>query len=220
MLPFTQEEFFQVFRQYNSAFWPAAWVAYGAAALSLYLVMSRNRFAGPVMAATLAVMWTWTGIAYHYLHFSRINGAALLFAALFLMGSAVFAFVGLWKNDFRFDGPWTMRNAAGWLLMAYAAIAYPLLGLAAGHSWAELPLFGITPCPVTLFTFGAILLLRPPMSRLLLVMPLIWSLIGGTAAFLLQVPQDWPLLFAGVATVLLVALSGGFRREAAGAANK
>jgi hypothetical protein len=30
----------------------------------------------------------------------------------------------------------------------------------------------------------------------LLVVPGAWSIIGGSAAFLLGMPQDWPLLFA------------------------
>ena len=29
-------------------------------------------------------------------------------------------------------------------------------------------------------------------------MPLLWSLVGGSAAFLLQVPQDWALLLSGI----------------------
>jgi hypothetical protein len=40
--------------------------------------------------------------------------------------------------------------------------------------------------------------------RRLLAIPLLWSLIGGSAAFLLGVPQDWLLLFSGVVTVLVL----------------
>ena len=65
-------------------------------------------------------------------------------------------------------------------------------------------MFGITPCPVTLFTFGLVFLTTAPISRGLLVVPIVWSLIGGSAAFLLAVPQDWPLLFSGAAAVLVL----------------
>jgi len=37
-----------------------------------------------------------------------------------------------------------------------------------------------------------------------LVIPFIWSLIGGSAAVLLHVPQDWLLLVSGFITVLLI----------------
>jgi hypothetical protein len=56
-------------------------------------------------------------------------------------------------------------------------------------------MFGITPCPLTLFTFGILLLASGRIRWSLLVVPGAWSLIGGSAAFLLDVPQDWPLLF-------------------------
>jgi hypothetical protein len=67
-----------------------------------------------------------------------------------------------------------------------------------------MPMFGITPCPVTIFTFGVFLLAAAPVSRRLFVIPVIWSLIGGSAAFLLQVPQDWLLLFSGLSVVPLL----------------
>jgi hypothetical protein len=57
---------------------------------------------------------------------------------------------------------------------------------------------------VTLFTFGLLLLTVSPVPRWLLVIPVAWSVIGGTAAFLLQVPQDWILLFSGATAVLIM----------------
>ena len=48
------------------------------------------------------------------------------------------------------------------------------------------------------------LLTSAPVPRWLLIIPLAWSLVGGSAAFMLGVPQDWPLLFSGLTIVLLV----------------
>jgi hypothetical protein len=79
-----------------------------------------------------------------------------------------------------------------------------LIGFGTGHRYPGMPMFGITPCPVTIFTFGLLLLTTPQVSRWLLPIPFIWSLIGGSAAFLLGVPQDWPLLLSGIAVLLLV----------------
>jgi len=86
----------------------------------------------------------------------------------------------------------------------YAAALYPLLGLAMGHPSSELPTFGITPCPVTIFTFGMLLLTGQPVAHLLLVIPFLWSLVGSSAAILLRVPQDWLLLASGVVSVVLL----------------
>jgi hypothetical protein len=64
-----------------------------------------------------------------------------------------------------------------------------------------MPMFGITPCPVTLFSFGVLLLAQGPVPRRLLVIPFVWALVGGSAAFLLAVPQDWPLFASGLLVV-------------------
>lgn len=75
-----------------------------------------------------------------------------------------------------------------------------------------MPTFGVTPCPVTPFTFG-ILLLSPGTPWWLLVVPAAWSLVGGSAAYRLRVPQDWVLL-AGVLAVVPILRSP--RRYASG----
>ena len=97
-----------------------------------------------------------------------------------------------------------MATWVGMAFIAYAAIAYPLIGMAMGHSYPHLPMFGVTPCPVTIFTFGLFLLTTSPVARWLLVVPFVWSLIGGSAAILLNVPQDWFLLASGFIAVPLI----------------
>jgi hypothetical protein len=56
---------------------------------------------------------------------------------------------------------------------------------------------------VTIFTFGLLLIARRPPWPLLIV-PVLWSLVGGSAAFLLRVPQDWLLLVTGPLTLVLL----------------
>jgi hypothetical protein len=36
-------------------------------------------------------------------------------------------------------------------------VVYPLLGIRFGHSYPRAPLFGVAPCPTTIFTFGLLL---------------------------------------------------------------
>jgi hypothetical protein len=73
-------------------------------------------------------------------------------------------------------------------------------------------MFGVTPCPVTLFTFGVLLLSTVRVPRRILVVPVLWALIGGSASYLLHVPQDW-LLLASAASVFLIFQGRGARRE-------
>lgn len=203
MLPFTHEQFVAVFVRYNAHVWPAQVVAYLVALAMVAAIASRWHTKGRWVAAGLSLMWLWTGVAYHWLHFSPINKAAYFFGALFVLQALLLARAAL-VNGLRIAPANKTRAWLGWVLMVYAALVYPVLGLLAGWRAFELPMFGITPCPVTIFTFGIYLLSAPTMSRWLLVVPVLWALIGGSAAFLLHVPQDWALLASGFSVMLLL----------------
>lgn len=149
-------------------------------------------------------MWLWTGIAYHGVWFSQINKAAYLFAVLFVVQGGYLFYAGAVRRQIRFGLRADLATAVGAAFVAYAAIVYPLIGVAIGHAYPEMPMFGVTPCPVTIFTLGFFLLTIERLPRLLLLVPFIWSLIGGSAAMLLHVPQDWLLLVSGCIVVLLI----------------
>ena len=202
MLPFTREQFFDVFAAYNRAVWPAQVLA-GVLGLALLALLLRpSRAADRLIAAGLAVLWAWTGIVYHGLHFSRINPAALFFGALFVLQAAALCHAAL-RGGLHFGTSRTALAALGWALVGYAVLAYPLLGLWSGQRYPALPMFGITPCPLTIFTFGLLALARGRVAWWLLAIPLGWSLIGGSAAWLLSVPEDWLLPLSGLAVLLL-----------------
>lgn len=196
MLPFSKSQFFDIFLEFNTSIWPLQLLAYLLALTVLAALFRRS--GGIIVALTLALMWL-AAAAYHVLFFAKINTAAYLFGAMFAVQAALFLayysrqrFVLNWSGNF---------GIAGIALVAYASVAYPLLGLFAGHRLVELPSFGVTPCPATLFTFGILLLIPRPLPFWLVTIPGIWSLIGGSAAVLLDVPQDWPLLFSGALTI-------------------
>ena len=170
------------------------------------LLLRRSRTGGRGVSAGLAAMWLWTGIAYHGLYFTTINSAAWAFGALFVVQGALFLHAAIVRDVIDFGARSGPIAWLGWALVAYAGVLYPLLGLWAGHRYPELPMFGITPCPVTLFTFGLLLLAKPPVPLRLLVLPMVWSLIGGSAAFLIGMVQDWPLLLSGVVVGLIALL--------------
>jgi hypothetical protein len=203
MLPFTQEQFFSLFAQYNAGIRPVQIVACLLGLTMVTLLLRPSPAGSRVIGAGLAAMWAWTGIAYHWTYFSAINKAAFGFGALFVIQAAVFLYFGALRDRLRFGAASGPLAWLGWALVGYAALLYPLLGLGLGHPLAEIPMFGVTPCPVTIFTFGLLLLASSPVSRWILVIPFLWSLVGGSAAFLLGVPQDWLLLISGGSAFLI-----------------
>jgi len=204
MLPFSREQFLAVFVTYNEAVWPAQVLAYLLGLLMVALIIWPSAQRSRVVAAGLSAMWLWTAAAYHGTHFTTISAGAWGFAALFLVQGLLFIEAGVLRGRIAFGRAKGWTGWMGWVLVAYASIVYPLLGQMLGHGYPEMPMFGITPCPVTLFTFGLFLLTTEPIPRRLLVIPVVWSLIGGQAAFLLGMTQDWLLLFSGATVIPLL----------------
>jgi hypothetical protein len=80
-------------------------------------------------------------------------------------------------------------------------ILYPVLGAMAGHIYPASPVFGIMPCPTTIFTFGLLLWTERKVPGFLLVIPFLWALLGLSAAVTLGVHEDFGLPFAGLIAV-------------------
>lgn len=195
-LPFTREQFFDLFADYNLALWPALVALWLASAAVGLLLFSSRRLPDRWTSALLAAHWAWSGLAYHAAFFTRINPAARIFAILFLVEAVLFVRVGIVQRRLVFSrgrGGWAV---VAWLLVAYALL-YPALNAVQHHTVARIPAFGV-PCPTTIFTAG-LLLLTGPRSWPLAIVPVIWSLVAGSAAVLLDVRADYALPIAGVA---------------------
>lgn len=200
-LPFTKDEFLAVFGAYNAALWPFA-LALWLASVAALVVVLRGKQKDRAISALLATHWAWSGVAYHLVLFSRINPAAWLFGALFVVQAFLFARGAIGRTPLRYRWSRSQASVAGAVLAGYGLL-YPLLALTAIHPWPETPTFGV-PCPTTLFTAG-FLMFSTPVRRTFLVIPLLWSVLGGSAAILLGVRIDLALLFA--ALLLLLALA-------------
>jgi hypothetical protein len=198
-LPFTKEQFFDLFASYNEALWPAAVALWIASAAIVALRLSARRPHDPWISALLAAHWAWSALAYHVPFFTRINPAAWLFAALFLGQAVLLIRVGVVQRRLSF-APWgTAWAPFAWGLIGYS-LAYPAINAIDHLSLLRIPTFGL-PCPTTIFTAG-VLMLATPRSWRLSAVPVIWSAIGGSAAFLLGVHADVALPIAGMALAI------------------
>lgn len=215
MLPFTPTQFHALFVDYNDTIWPMQFGGYLLGCIAIALLFWRPPHADRLISGIIAAMWLWTGLVYHGMFFATINNAAYLFAAMFVIQGAYMIYSGVLHRQVQFGLRAGVPAWIGAALAAYAAILYPLIGIMTGHAYPEMPVFGVTPCPVTIFTLGMLLLTTNEIPRRLLVVPVIWSLVGGSAAILLYVPQDWLLLVSGIIVVALVAFQNrAVRREA------
>jgi hypothetical protein len=206
-MPFTIDDFLDVFRRYNEAVWPAQWILFILALVAM--VAALRGWQARVPAFILAFFWLWIGIVYHLAYFRAINPAAAVFGGLFIVQAGVFVWLGLRKPAVRFT---VRRDAAGLfggLLTVFALIVYPALGWLAGHRYPAAPTFGL-PCPTTVFTFGLLLWALPTLPRRVLIIPVLWSVVATVAAFQLGMVEDFSLPLAA-----MVAGAVAFRSERA-----
>jgi len=195
-----------VFVAYNAAIWPAQIVAYVMGFLAVSALWLNRVLADRLILSILALMWAWNGIGYHFFFFAEINPAAKAFAALFILQAIFFAACAITTKAPQFSVGPDIRSASGLSLITYALLLYPILGLWAGHGLMAGPMFGVAPCPTTIFTIGMLLLARGRSVVWLATIPVLWSMVGFAAAVQLAIPEDFGLPVAGIALVIAIAV--------------
>jgi hypothetical protein len=197
-LPFTVDQFLDVFGAYNASLWPVAVVLWLASA-HMVLDYYRQRANVRLSLGLLAAQWLWAGAVYHWLFFSSINTAAWLFGGLFVVEGLAFAWLGKTAALAGISTASPARRILALGLMTYALL-YPALVLLGAHSYPRVPTFGV-PCPTTLLTAG-FLIGAAPLPRAIAIIPVLWAVVAGTAAFLLGVSADVMLFVAAAAVAL------------------
>ena len=196
MLPFTADILFSSIAQYNRALWPlppmALLLGLGVVLLTLRPIRNGNRLIGALLAAS----WLWIGIGWHMLHFARLDFAAPLYGALFVLEGILLLWTAIrGRPAFRYRG-----GPMGWVGVALAmlALAWPLVDRLAGLGWQSERVVGLAPVPTTVLTLALLLLVAGPAPWRLAIIPLLWTLIAGAMAWILWIPQDLALPVVGL----------------------
>ncbi len=202
-MPFTVEEFLKIFRDYNTAVYPFQFILFLSAIYAIYLVFSKKSYSSIAVTWVLVFYWVWIGVVYHIIFFSSINPAAYVFGIIFILQALLFIKAGIIDNKLEFRFEKGLNQYIGGLIIFYALIIYPLLGIYFGHTYPENPTFGL-PCPTTIFTFGILLMTTKKIPAYIIGIPLVWAIIGFFAAINLGIKEDTGLLIAGVLAVVLI----------------
>lgn len=205
--PFSTEQFFLVFEQYNLSVFPGQLIIGLLGLIGWGLLHSnapiKNRYIGTFIGA----LWIWTGLIYHIIFFSKINPAAYLFGDLFILQGLLLLF-NVFKNRFDFSFEPHARDFTGYFFVLFGLIVYPLIGLMAEGSFVRTISLGL-PCPTVIFTFGFLILTKDHFPKYLLVIPSLWALVGVSAAVNFGVYQDLMILISAISAIVLV----GFRKR-------
>lgn len=201
-LPFTQTQFVETVLNYNQAVWPVQAALAILAVFVIYLLLRPSKRSPQTILGALALLWLWMAVGYHWFYFSAINPAAKWFALIFALQAVILFYYARRAKHTTFSLKPSGSAYAGAFLIFLGLTVYPLWGYLVGHIYPNTPTFGL-PCPTTIFTLGVLLLgLRLP--KRLLIIPILWSLLGFTAALSLGITEDSLLLLAGLISLVVV----------------
>src|SRR4051812_31769009 len=118
MLPFTTDQFLDTFGRYNQAIWPLQIVAYALGLVAVGLALKPTGLSDRLIGLIPAAFWLWTGLVYHVGYFREINGAAVLFGALFVAQGLLWLLVGVVRPRLAFRARPDLGGLVGALFIA------------------------------------------------------------------------------------------------------
>ncbi|HEY3371943.1 MAG TPA: DUF6064 family protein [Prolixibacteraceae bacterium] len=206
--PFSIEQFFYVFEQYNLAVFPGQLIIAFLGLVGLVLLHSKAPFKNGFIGIFLGALWIWTGLIYHIEFFSKINQAAFLFGDLFIIQGLLILY-NSFKDRFHFSFEPQLKDYAGYFFILFGLIIYPLIGLVSHGSLMKTISLGL-PCPSVIFTFGFLILTKSHFPKYLLLIPSLWAIVGLSAVVNFGVYPDLMILISAISAIVLV----GFRKRA------
>jgi hypothetical protein len=202
----TMRQFLAMLARDNAAAWPMQLFWYACAVTIVGLALWSPRRATPIICLVAAVYVAWIGVTF----FGVLNPGmnfAWLWASVFALEGALFVVAGVLRYDLiiapRWDR-WDVASVLGAMCLAYALIAYPIIGMLTGHALSTLPVFGLAPCPTAIFALGLLLWARKPAPLYLLPFLLAWCLGAAPPDLSRGVVADIGMLVAGVSAALVI----------------
>ncbi len=189
-IPFTREQFFEIFEKYNLGVFPVQLIILMLGISSAILLVSKFRLRHKLIGGFLGALWLWTGIAYHYAFFTEINKAASLFALLFLVQGLIFLVETFFGNKLEFEFNGKLIDYIASFFIVYGIVIYPVLVYLLDSPHVRIITLGL-PCPSAIFTFGFLILTKPKFSKYILIIPVVWASIGTSAAYYFGVYPDY-----------------------------
>ena len=182
--------FFERMAEYNTAIWPIQIVTYFLAIFLTISTIKNWKFNRVYFTVTLSLLWLWCGVVEFIVFFGSVNTQYYMWGGIWIIQAVLFFIFGfkLKKTAFKFEN--SINGYLGLILIMYALIIYPILGYFAGHGYPYGPVFGVAPCPVCIFTFGALLMIRVKIPYYILIVPFLWGLLGIAAVLMLGVYAD------------------------------
>lgn len=174
----TGEQLLDAFAAYNQQIWPMHIIAYVMGVIAVFLALKKSLWASRVNFGVLAFFWLWVALLFWLPSAGQGFTIGYAFMALFLIEAVLFLIQAV-KPGITFGTHNKVQTVAGLTMIFYTIVGYPLIGILVGHNYPQTAFIGLFPCPLTLFTFGLLLLTSSTVPIYLFIVPLFWGLSGA-----------------------------------------
>lgn len=210
------EDFFNILEVYNNTFWPMIILTYLLGSVALYLAARKTGNSDKIISAILSFLWTWTGVVFCIVFYGPTDAEFLgvtmpgiwyFSGLLFVVQGILFFLFGVLKSSLSFAVVGNRYSVAGAIMVIYAMATYPIVGFMTELGYPQYPVFGVAPCPVTIFSFGLLLWTDKKVPIITAIIPLVWALMGGVMAVIgLNIWADVGLILSGIVGFPLIIL--------------
>lgn len=210
------EDFFARLKTYNETVWLITIITFFLGLLAIYFSARKTKYSGKIISSILGFLWFWSGIVFHIIFYGStdveflgqtISGIWYFSGVLFVIQGILFLVIGVIRDSLAFQLQKNACSLIGIIFVIYSMIIYPIIGFLTGYIYLEYPIFGSAPCPVSIFTFGMLLLINRKVPILISIIPLIWAFMGFMPVFILSVWADIGLILSGIIGFPLILLN-------------
>ncbi len=189
------EVFFNNVSAYNVSIFPMQIITLVVAVILTYLLFVRpSTGVSKLIKIYLSFTFVWFALMFPF------EGVLKIIFGLVHIVIAILFFIDIFTAKIEFKFPETSGKRYFMLFLIFSAFAlYPLIEYMSGHLYPKILLFGVAPCPTTIFSLALLVGAVPKVGKIifiLLIFPAIFS--GLSVPIMLGVWADLLLLFTGV----------------------
>ncbi|MFX1510445.1 MAG: DUF6064 family protein [Promethearchaeota archaeon] len=206
-------EFFAIIAAYNSVYLIATILTIILGIVAVIFAIRKTAYSDQLISLTLAFLWLWVGIVFGFITFGAwtpiilgvpIPGFGYFFGLTFTIQGLLFLYFGVYRKSLSFQFQQNLHGFLGLILIIYAIVIYGLIGFVTGHPFPFYPLFGTSPCPVSIFTIGLFLWADERISPVVLIIPLVHGLIAIVPIIGFGIYADILLFLSGLITIFIL----------------
>jgi hypothetical protein len=206
-------EFFMIIAVYNSVYLVAIILTIVLGIIAVIFAMKKTAYSDQIVSLILAFLWLWVGIVFGFISFGAwtpimfgvpIPGFGYFFGLTFTIQGLFFLYFGVYRKSLSFRFQQNLLGYLGLILIIYAIAIYGLIGFVTGYPFPFYPLFGTSPCPVSIFTIGLFLWADKRISPIVLIIPLVHGLIAFVPVIGFGIYADIILVLSGLITIFLL----------------